>query len=253
MKKQFKFIATLFLTLAIAAGIATPAQSGTINVPPHTEFFYVNDFSAQGVIPDWLRNELVRIGDNLYTLTGAQVVLTVVDFLGGHDIEQFSVQMYNTYQIGRDGRGALILLAIHEAPGNRFIVQLGHDTRNRVTDAMVHNLMSREFDTFFDNGDYDHAMSYLFRGLNDLLGSIYANDIQQNLAAGGTLTSANEGGGWGAFWAVIITIVIIIFLFAFLSAIMRPRGPRMHGGMMMPRRRFGMGGGFMWGWMLGRS
>lgn len=79
-------------------------------IPDATSQFYVNDFAD--IFTD---EEESRLMDTAVALAdghnGIQVVVTTIESLGGDAIENYSVNMYNKYGIGKDDMGLLILLS----------------------------------------------------------------------------------------------------------------------------------------------
>ena len=109
MRKSIKgFIAMFILVLGIF-------QLSTVvfakpNIPSATSDFYVNDFANV-----FSTDEKVRLIDNAVTLSdeheGIQVVVSTVESLDGNTIENYALEMYNQYGIGKDDMGLLILLS----------------------------------------------------------------------------------------------------------------------------------------------
>lgn len=102
-------------------------------IPDATSQFYVNDFAD--VFTD---EEEARLMDTAVSLAeehdGIQIVVTTIESLGGADITDYAVDMYNTYGIGKNDMGLLILIST----GDRDIwVQTGLAMEAYLPDSKV--------------------------------------------------------------------------------------------------------------------
>lgn len=80
-------------------------------IPDATSQFYVNDFAD--VFTDEEEAQLMETAVSLAEEhDGIQVVVTTIESLDGADINEYAVDMYNTYGIGKNDMGLLILISI---------------------------------------------------------------------------------------------------------------------------------------------
>ena len=77
--RRSRRLSALFAAVLVAIACAVPALAQAA-IPEPTELFYVNDFA--GVLEQSTIDELVKQNDELYAKTGAQIVVTTVDFFG---------------------------------------------------------------------------------------------------------------------------------------------------------------------------
>ena len=109
--KYIENIFKFFVTALILISISVPVWAVTI--PAHTNDFYVNDFAKI-----FTQEEQVQLVSKAVTFAeqhnGVQVVITTVESLEGEPLENYALNMYNTYEIGKDDMGVLILLSVND-------------------------------------------------------------------------------------------------------------------------------------------
>ncbi|MCL2836974.1 MAG: TPM domain-containing protein, partial [Defluviitaleaceae bacterium] len=216
-----RFTAALLMAFLVAATLV-PAYAQA-NIPPHTDYFYVNDFAD--ILSGETKNHIVAVNDDLHARTGAQIVITTVNFLDGADIEDYSLEMANSWGIGSEkNNGLLMLLAVSEQPGNRFMIQAGTDLRAKMPVSTFESILEEHFYHFFDAGSYDTAVRRAFDALALHIDGLYA-EINAPAAAG-PVTSQPAGnpveytggqspinrlidGFWGVVRFIVITVVVI--------------------------------------------
>lgn len=130
MKKSVKRFITLFALILMVFLTSTIAFAES-NIPSATSDFYVNDFANVFSI-----DEKKRLMDNAITLSnehdGIQVVVTTVESLDGDTIENYALEMYNQYGIGKNDMGLLILLST----GDRLIrIEVGKAMEAYINDS----------------------------------------------------------------------------------------------------------------------
>ncbi len=106
-------------------------------IPNATNDFYVNDFA--NVFTSEQRNELVNKADTFAQKhDGVQLVITTVENLDDMSIEEYANKMYNTYGIGKNNMGVLILLSTGE---RKIRVEIGREMEAYLTDSKAGNLI----------------------------------------------------------------------------------------------------------------
>lgn len=103
------FVLACLVLVAVFSIMPFSAYAKT-TIPDATSQFYVNDFAD--IFTD---EEEARLMDTAVSLAeehnGIQVVVTTVESLGGDTVENYALNMYNKYGIGKDDMGLLILLS----------------------------------------------------------------------------------------------------------------------------------------------
>ncbi len=138
MKKLIKGLVAFGILIYLLTFL-TPAVSATVNIPAATSDFYVNDFATV-----FSSDEKERLMDNAVKLSkehdGIQVVVSTVESLDGNTVENYAVEMYNQYGIGKNDMGLLILLST----GDRQLrVEVGKAMEAYITDAKAGRFMDQ--------------------------------------------------------------------------------------------------------------
>lgn len=98
------------LALLVVFSILPFVAYAESSIPDATSQFYVNDFADV-----FTSKEEALLMDNAVALAeeydGIQVVVTTIESLGGAAINDYAVDMYNAYGIGKNDMGLLILLS----------------------------------------------------------------------------------------------------------------------------------------------
>ena len=212
--------------------------------------FYVNDLA--GVLTEAEGNSILAINDELAG-GGAQIVVLTVDFLGGMNIADYALEVFNRWEIGDRERnnGILILLAIAEED---YYIATGTGIEPVISSGQIQLILDRYMEPYFARNEYGAGIVAVAREIADRLTVHYGNTgaylpQSQNAPAHGHLpaienTSAAAPAAQSLLSTIIVIFVIIVLLVIFLS----PRQPVM-GPMGMPMRRrrwFGFGGPWMW-------
>lgn len=86
----------IFIIMLLIPVVAN-ANSYDFSVKEQTNEFYVNDFA--GIFTEEQKQEMLNKAKELNdNYNGIQVVVTTVDSLGGHEIENYAYAMYNQYR-----------------------------------------------------------------------------------------------------------------------------------------------------------
>lgn len=242
-------LAGVLLTVLLLMGL-TPAVLAA--VPDRPENKYVLD--SAGVISSSTEREIVKENQELFRECGAEVVIVAVDFLGGQDIQDYTYELFNSWEIGSQERnnGILLVMAIAEGDGD-YYAQAGYGIDSYFDGAKLQELLDEYLEEDFARGDYDRGVEKFFDAVTDELEDYY-KDYQENETYGGY--EAAEGGGERRFGLgnavsavvaigrVIVVVVVLLLIFNLISRAGR-------GGRGGPGGGSGGGGGFWQGMMLG--
>ncbi len=241
--KQIRAGAALIGMLLLLSMFAMTAMAA-IQVPEPAELFYVADYAD--VLSADTVSHIVSQNDALYDATGAQIVVATVDFLDGHDIEEYAWKMFNEWGVGskEKNNGVLLLLAIGE--DNYWAVQ-GKGLEDILTSGDLGDLLYDYLEEDFANQDYDAGVYKVFDAMLQRLQRYYGigeTDSSQPIIlppAGGTVDpippSEHSGVGFFRIFPVIL-IVIVVVLVIVLSALAPVRRRPYYGPTYYPRRGF---------------
>ncbi len=177
MRKSIKsFIAVVTFILGLLFSSLTFAES---NIPAATSDFYVNDFANV-----FSEEEKARLMDNAVKLSndGIQVVVTTVVSLDGNTIENYALEMYNLYGIGKDDMGLLILLST----GDRQIrIEVGKAMEAYIPDSKAGRFIDKYAIPFLRENKFNDGLI----NLQEALISQITTDVEKDLQTSQAVTS----------------------------------------------------------------
>ena len=198
MKKSIKsFIVVFILFVGLFQSSAVVfAQS---NIPNATSDFYVNDFAKV-----FSADEKSKLMDNAVTLSnehnGIQVVVTTVKTLDGDSIENYALQMYNQYKIGKKDMGILILLATKD---RQIRVEIGRAMEMYVTDSKAGRFIDKYAYPYLKKNQFNTGLMKLQEALiNEVISATSKDEVTDS-----SKTSTEESSS--GFLSVLVFIFII--------------------------------------------
>lgn len=200
MKKSIKsFIVVFILFVGLFQSSAVVfAQS---NIPNATSDFYVNDFAKV-----FSADEKSRLMDNAVKLSnehdGIQVVVTTVKTLDGDSIENYALQMYNQYGIGKKDMGILILLATKD---RQIRVEIGRAMEAYVTDSKAGRFIDKYAYPYLKKNQFNTGLMKLQEALiNEVISATSKDEVTDS-----SKTSTEESSSSFLFVLVFIFIIAI--------------------------------------------
>lgn len=134
--------------------------------------------------------------------TSNQVAVLTVPSLGGESIEDFSLRVAETWELGQAGtdNGVLLLVAVDD---REMRIEVGYGLEGSLTDAAAGRIIRNEMAPQFRNGDYDMGV---LLGVQSILGTIDGTYIP---------TEANSfDGDSPPFWFGLLFLLFpTLFLF----------------------------------------
>ena len=198
-------LATLvFSTVAYAA-----------EIPAATDEFYVNDFADV-----FTAEEEERLLDNAVTLAeesdGIQVVVTTVESLDGDSVENYAVEMYNQYEIGKDDMGLLILLST----GDRQIrVEVGRAMEAYINDSKAGRFMDEYAIPYLSENKFNEGLINLQEALIDeIVATVEAESESAQTTQDSEFASSAIDDIFGG---ILIAIVLIVIVLAVITLVKR--------------------------------
>lgn len=156
--KPIPIIAFLSASLAVAAGSALPARAESPNDIPNprvTKRSWVADNA--NVLSDATERKINDLLTPLYRKTGAEIAVVTVNSLDGMPIEDFSIDLFKRWKIGKKGKdnGMLILAAIKD---RRMRIEVDYGWESQITDAQAKEITSTIIKPAFKRGDYNGGL-----------------------------------------------------------------------------------------------
>lgn len=196
MKK--KFIAAfilVFITCCTKIYAKVPYQ-------PTNEFF-VNDFAD--ILSDSTERKLQDICVSTQTSSSAQMVVVTVPDLNGRDIEGYSNELFNEWEIGNNKKDNGVLFII--SSGDRKVrIEVGYGLEGAINDAKAGRILDDVAIPHMKNNDYDTAAIGV---ISQLQGIIY-----HEYGIEGGFDNYEEQEHESVIGAIIV-IIVVIFMFFF--------------------------------------
>lgn len=207
MKRSKRIFGVLFALLVIVQ-LSTVAFAKT-GIPSATSDFYVNDFA--GVFTSEEKQQLmekaVSLADNY---NGIQVVITTVKSLDGQDIDDYAVDMYNQYGIGKDDMGVLILLST----GDRQItVKTGRTMEAYINDSKAGRFMDKYAIPYLKENKFNEGLISLQENLiNEIITMVEseANTESSALVSGQITTKKDKSSNIDPFTVVFLLLALLL-------------------------------------------
>jgi uncharacterized protein len=164
MKNILILLILIFIVKLASAGIEQAS------VPELTG--HVNDYA--GIFSVDTRSKLERQLQQHEDSTSNQIVILTLTSLQGQQIEELANEVFNTWQLGQQGKNNGVLLLI--APNDRKLrIEVGYGLESVLTDAHCSRIIRSELTPFFKYKEYDEG---IVAGVNAI-----RNTIQGSYAA----------------------------------------------------------------------
>ncbi len=141
-----KLLALLVLIFPLAAW-----TQAVKDLPRATD--YVSDF-ANVLSPD-TRQQLDQLCGEVDHQANAQIAVVTIKSLEGQAIQDYAVELWDKWKIGRKDRGVLVLLAVQD---HKYWIATGYGVEGILTDAQA-GVIGRQMVPYLRQGDYDDAVS----------------------------------------------------------------------------------------------
>lgn len=174
-----------------APAAEAPAAANGLPARP-TPFRFVND---QGSLMAPAEVKKLESGLRKYAdETGTQVVVVTVPTLGGREVADYGRALGNAWGVGQRGKnnGVVVLIAGQE---RKVTIQAGSGLQDRVTPAVVQQVIGQQFGPNFKQGNY---FAGLRKGLSTLMLAANPGTDPRKDAVGSSPTAGALGGAAGA-------------------------------------------------------
>ena len=226
-KRIISFIAALLLCAAMCTGAYAL-------VSPSDEF-YVTD--SANVLSNETEQMIINYNGALeQQCSGAQIVVVTVDYLGGMYCDEYAYQLFNDWGVGSSeyNNGMLLLLAVQE---NKAWLAYGLGLNSLISSSEVDDMLDEYFWDDFDSGDYDEAVTALFKALLNWYDEHYdSSTASAGQVQSGTYSQPQDGyySSYGRSSSSLGGIIRVIVILLILSAIFGGGGRGRGGGSWLP-------------------
>lgn len=172
MQRGMILLLTAFLLICQAIPVFA------VNIPRHTDDFYVNDFS--GILSAETKNQIMKVNLELNKKTGAQVVVVTMDTLDGEDLEIFATDLFRAYGIGDSNKnnGVLFLLVKED---REVRIEVGYGLEGAINDANAGRILDTYVVPYLEKDRWDEGVYNGFKAIVWEIEEEYATDIESNV------------------------------------------------------------------------
>jgi len=149
-KMKYKsFIKISVISIICGSGISLYAQGFPKPVG------YVNDFA--GVMGSAYQQRIEQLASEIERKTSAEISVVTVQTVAPSDIEQYAVDLFEKWEIGKKGKdnGVLILLARQE---RKVRIEVGYGLEGVLPDGLCGQIIREKMTPFFKRGKFGEGL-----------------------------------------------------------------------------------------------
>lgn len=204
MKKFFSV-----LCFGLILSVIFTVSSFAVKLPEPTNDFFVNDFAS--VISDEDKSELMKIGEALYSKTGAQVVVVTVDTLDGTDVSEYALELGRKWGVGdkEKNNGVVLLLAVSE---RKVTIQVGYGLEGRLTDGKTGRILDNYAIPYLKNDEFSMGLTETYKAIVSEVYAEYGETPPENLNEYDSY-DVSDSTAFKVIRTIILIIVILVLIF----------------------------------------
>lgn len=189
MKKLvFAVFAALFAAIPVAAALEVPA---------HTERFYVNDFAE--ILSQETKDRIVETSKKLDQETGAQIVVATVINLDGYDIETYANKMFRDWKLGDSEKNSGLLFLVSR-DDRRLRIEVGYGLEGILPDGKAGRIRDEYITPSLKEDKWDEGISKGYDALYEII-----DQNREEIGRGPTNEWDSEA------WIGLTIILVVIF------------------------------------------
>lgn len=144
---MFKIFGGILLSIILSSNIFAK------NIPKLTEPV----IDQSGALSTEFKNNLNEKLKEEFKKSGRQIQILLVDSLDGEPIENYSIKLFDEWQLGnkKDDKGVLVLISIGD---HKSRIEVGRGLEGSITD-LVSNRILQNGNVFFKNKDFEGGIS----------------------------------------------------------------------------------------------
>lgn len=222
----------LFISIFTIISLLLCSTIYAIDVPKPQPNTWVHDYAD--VLSETTEDSINEWGDSLDEKGYAQLVIVVVDFLDGYDVEDYAYTLFNEWGIGHsdENDGVLVLVSVGD---REYYMLQGTGLEKILRSSDLGKIADEELIPELINNDYDKGLLLTSSAISDHLSNYYNNG---NAGKPGETTDTsniiqkvtNPVPLIVSFiFEIIVFLVIMFVLFSFINSFGRRRryyGPR---------------------------
>ena len=169
-----KFLtAAVMIVFAVALAPAAARAEAVKDLPKPTN--YVSDFA--NVLTPETKQQINQLCAQVDHQAHAQIAVVTIKTLDDVPIQDFSVQLWDSWKIGQKDRGVMILLAVQD---HKRWITTGYGLESILPDSRVGDI-GRQMVPYLRSGDYDDAVSVAVGQISQIIARDAGVTLQQPL------------------------------------------------------------------------
>jgi len=195
MEARLRRILCLLFFLAVLAA----SEAMALDVPKLTG--RVNDYAT--MLSPATRQQLETVLADFEGQESTQLAVLTIPSLEGAVLEEFSLQVAESWRLGQKGRdnGALLLIVKND---RKLRIEVGYGLEGKLTDLTSGRIIRDTIKPHFRKGDFDQGVS---EGVSAMIAAV-RGEFQAEQAAAPSVSSSSGGDSGG-----LIGFVVIAFFF----------------------------------------
>lgn len=206
------------ITLSILIGvfisfIMIPGQVlAAEDLPEPTSEFYIYD--ETNTISQEVAQYIIQTNEALFTQTGAQIVVAIINSLEDNSIDEYSNQLYRKWEIGSEenDNGVLLLVALEE---REMRIEVGYGLEGAIPDGKAGEVRDQYIVPSFEQSQYNQGILQGFQAILNEVEREYEIDItpQGTDQYDQSLDSQEEPKEMSLLQRILMIGGLIVFLF----------------------------------------
>lgn len=161
MNKNRIVLCFLLTILLLVSSIS--AYGNGLDLPQPSRYFYVYD--EANIIDNYLEDYIIKTNEQLYSKTGAQIVVATLNSLNGNSEQEIAVQLLRKWGIGSKDKNNGVLMLI--APNEQALwIEVGYGLEGALPDGKVGEIRDKQIFPYFKENDYNTG---ILKGFDALL------------------------------------------------------------------------------------
>jgi|GEM_PF-6697451 len=203
MRGLFKRLAVL---LAVMAFVLSPLSVIAIDVPDSIDGYYLDDAN---VISNETENYIHEKNWAMDGHCGGYIEVVTQEYINA-DILDYSVTLFNEWEIGSNNNGILLLVVTQE---QKFYITVGRKLEAVLNSYRIEEIVNEYFIVPFEAGNYDKAIKDTFDALYKVLVSEYGKPVIVD-----TDTDSSSFMDMQTLAIIIGFILLLLFLYIVFKA-----------------------------------
>lgn len=174
-------------------------------VEPSAEF-YVNDYA--NLLNSETRDYIINTNKNLYSQTGAQIVVVTIPSLEGDSLEDYATELFRKFEIGdkTKNNGLLLLLSLEE---RQFRIEVGYGLEGILPDGKTGRIQDEYIIPYLKQDNWNDGIKNGFNAIIQIIADEYNVDVgAQSAVVNESEGTIDDGTAITIFLSMIISTIV---------------------------------------------